>query len=72
MSDVFFYSNKLSGSQESCETSQISDDTVSGGGLKLLIIEDDNKTCDVSLKTEDSGSNHTDSRTSLHANIYCL
>lgn len=31
-----------------------------------------NKMCDVSLKTEDSGSNHTDSGTSLHANIYCL
>lgn len=43
MSDVFFYSNKLSGPQESWETSQVSDDTVSGGGLKLLIIEDDNE-----------------------------
>lgn len=41
--DVFFYSNKLSGPQESCEASQISDDTVAGGGLKLLIIEDGNE-----------------------------
>lgn len=38
-----FSSNKLLGSQESRETSQISDDTVAGRGVKLLMIKDDNE-----------------------------
>lgn len=38
-----FYFNKLSGPQESCETSQLSDDTVAGGSLKLLITGVDNE-----------------------------
>ena len=38
-----FSSNKLLGSQESRETSHISDDTVSGRGVKLLMIKDGNE-----------------------------
>lgn len=38
-----FSSNKLLGSQESRETSQMSDDTVAGRGVRLLMIKDDNE-----------------------------
>ena len=38
-----FSSNKLLGSQESQKTSQMSDDTVAGRGVRLLMIKDDNE-----------------------------